>query len=164
MSDFKKIMVAVAFSPYTEGIFQYAARLASSLNTDLVITNIINKRDVSAIKRLVQLGYEVDSDHYIQGVKEERQQILNQLLQNNDIDPKRIKIIFKVGNPVRDLLDVGIAENVDMIIMGIKAQTELEQILIGSVAEKVFRRSPITIVSYREENLAKRLRKRLKNK
>ncbi|MBT3388102.1 MAG: universal stress protein [Desulfobacula sp.] len=164
MSDFKKIMVAVAFSPYTEGIFQYAARLASSLNTDLVITNIINKRDVSAIKRLVQLGYEVDSNHYIRGMKEERQQILNQLLQNNDIDPEKIKIIFKVGNPVRDLLDVGIAENVDMIIMGIKARTGLEHILIGSVAEKVFRRSPITVVSYREENLAKRMRKRLKNK
>lgn len=164
MSDFKKIMVAVAFSPYTEGVFQYAARLATNLNADLVVTNIINKRDVSAIKRLVQLGYEVDSDDYIRGMKEERQHILNQLLQDNDIDPNRIKTIFKVGNPVKDLLDIGIAENVDMLIMGIKAQTGLEHALIGSVAERVFRRSPITIVSYREENLAQRLRKRLKSK
>ncbi len=163
MSDFKKIMVAVAFSPYTEGIFKYAARLASSLDADLVIANIINKRDVKAIMRLVQQGYEVDSDDYVRGMTEERQQILNQLLQNNDLDPKRIKTIFKVGNPVNDLLDIGVTENVDMIIMGIKAQTSLEHALIGSVAEKVFRRSPITIVSYREENLAKRLRKRLKN-
>ena len=164
MSDFKKIMVAVAFSPYTEGIFQYAARLVSSLDADLVIANIINKRDVKAIMRLVQQGYEVDSDDYVRGMTEERQLILNQLLQNNDIDPKRIKTIFKVGNPVNDLLDIGVTENVDMIIMGIKAQTSLEHVLIGSVAEKVFRRSPITIVSYREENLAKRLLKRLKNK
>jgi len=164
MSDFKKIMVAVAFSPYTEGIFKYAARLASSLDADLVIANIINKRDVKAIMRLVQQGYEVDSDDYVRGMTEERQLILNQLLQNNDLDPKRIKIIFKVGNPVNDLLDIGVTENVDMIIMGIKAQNSLEHVLIGSVAEKVFRRSPITVVSYREENLAKRLRKRLKNK
>lgn len=164
MSDFKKIMVAVAFSPYTEGIFKYAAQLASSLDADLVIANIINKRDVKAIMRLVQQGYEVDSDDYVRGMTEERQLILNQLLQNNDLDPKRIKTIFKVGNPVNDLLDIGLTENVDMIIMGIKAQTSLEHALIGSVAEKVFRRSPITVVSYREENLAKRLRKRLKNK
>ena len=66
-------------------------------------------------------------------MKEERQHILNQLLQDNDIDPKRIKTIFKVGNPVKDLLDIGIAENVDMIIMGIKARTGLENVLIGSV-------------------------------
>ena len=106
MSDFKKIMVAVAFSPYTEGIFKYAAGLASSLDADLVIANIINKRDVKAIMRLVQQGYEVDSDDYVRGMTEERQLILNQLLQNNDFDPKRIKTIFKVGNPVNDLLDI----------------------------------------------------------
>jgi nucleotide-binding universal stress UspA family protein len=164
MSDFNKIMVAVAFSPYTEGVFHYAARLATHLDADLLIANIINKRDVSAIKRLVQQGYEVDSDNYVRGVEDERREILSYLLQNSNLKSERIKTIFKVGNPVDDLLNISITENIDMIIMGIKAQTELEHILIGSVAEKMFRRSPITIVSYREETIAKRLRRRIKSK
>ena len=58
MSDFNKIMVAVAFSPYTKGVSHYAARLVTNLNADLLVVNIINKRDVNAIKRLVQQGYE----------------------------------------------------------------------------------------------------------
>ncbi len=164
MSDLKKIMVAVAFSPYTKGVFHYAARLATNLDADLLVVNIINKRDVNAIKRLVQQGYEVDSNDYIHGVEDERRQILNQLLQNSNLKQERIKTIFKVGHPVDDLLNISIVENIDMIIMGIKAQTELEHILIGSVAEKMFRRSPITIVSYREETVAKRLRERIKNR
>lgn len=163
MSDFKKILVAVAFSPYTEGIFHYAARLATGLDAGLVVASIINQRDVSAINRIVQLGYEVDSDHYVRGVEEERRQILNQLIQKSHLTPDRIKTIFKVGNPVDDLLKISVAENVDMVIMGIRAQTELEHILIGSVAEKMFRRSPITIVSYREDNLAQRLTRRIHN-
>ncbi len=164
MNDFKKIMVAVAFSPYTKGIFQYAAKMALALDTDLVITNIIDKRDVKAINRLVQLGYEVDSHHYVQGMKEERQQILDQLLEDVELDPNRVKTIYKVGNPVQDLLEIGIDEGVDMIIMGLKAQSVLEHVLVGSVAEKAFRQSPITLVSYREESLAVSLKKRLKRK
>jgi nucleotide-binding universal stress UspA family protein len=47
--------------------------------------------------------------------------------------------------------------------MGVKGSTDLEQIFIGSVAEKLFRRSPVTVISYRDEKSAQRLRKRIQS-
>ena len=161
MPEFNKIMVAIAFSPYSEGILQYAANLSKRLGSELIICSIINQRDVNAIKRIVQLGYEVDSDHYVRGVKAERKTILDELIEKQGIDQKQIKILFKIGNPVYELMKTAIAEDVDMIVMGIKANTGFEQMVVGSVAEKAFRRSPVTIVSYRDPSIARRLQKRI---
>lgn len=43
----------------------------------------------------------------------------------------------------------------------IRDRTDFLHTLTGSVAEKVFRRSPVTIVSFRDEKNASYLRKRL---
>jgi nucleotide-binding universal stress UspA family protein len=62
---------------------------------------------------------------------------------------------------VKELLKIAIKEDVDLMIMGIKSCSNLEYALIGSVAEKVFRRSPVSILSYRDEQHAERLRKHI---
>ena len=57
-------------------------------------------------------------------------------------------------------MKIALRENVDLIVMGVKGRSEIEHVLVGSVAEMMFRRSPITIVSYRGQK-ARRLRKRV---
>ena len=161
MSNFSKIMAAIAFSPYSEGILQYAANLSKAMKAELIVCSIINQRDVNAIKGIVQLGYEVDSDNYVRGVEVERKNLLDELIEKLNIYPNQIKTIFKVGDPVHDLIKTASDQDVDMIVMGIRAHTKFEHMIVGSVAEKVFRRSPINIVSYRDPSIARRLQKRI---
>jgi nucleotide-binding universal stress UspA family protein len=52
-------------------------------------------------------------------------------------------------------------EKVDLVVMGIKGRTDLEYIFVGSVAEKLFQRSPVPIISYRDAKNAARLRSRI---
>jgi nucleotide-binding universal stress UspA family protein len=160
MNEIRKIMVALAFSPYSEGILGYAGMLARKFDAELVVASVINKRDVKAIKHIVQLGYEVDSNDYVQSVETERRDILNALLRKQGLDEEKVKIIFKVGNPIDELLNAAVAEQVDMIVMGLKAKNEMENLLVGSVAGKIFRYSPITVVSYRDDDIARRLHQR----
>ena len=75
----------------------------------------------------------------------------------------KIKTIIQVGDPADELLKIAVREKVDMIVMGIKGRTNLEYMFVGSVAEKMFRRSPVPIVSYRDEISADRLRKRIRS-
>ena len=49
MDEIKKIMVALGFSEYAEGIFNYADKLAAKLGAELIVANIINSRDVEAV-------------------------------------------------------------------------------------------------------------------
>ena len=74
MDSVKKVMVAVGFTEYSEGLLDYAAQVAKTLQAELLVVNVINVRDVDAIGSIAAMGYEVDSEHYVSGIKEVRQQ------------------------------------------------------------------------------------------
>ena len=161
MGAAKKILVATGFNQYTEGLLNYAAGIAKSMNAELIVANIINSRDIEAVGTIAAMGYEVDSENYVAGLKAERQKELDDILKKVAPAPEKVRAIFKIGNPSDELLKVAVKENIDLIIMGIKSRTDLEYFFVGSVAEKVFRRSPIPILSYRDEANAERLKKHI---
>ena len=161
MDETKKIMVALAFSEYADGIFGYAAKLAKRLDAELIVTSIINLRDVQAVGTISSMGYDVDSEQYVANIRNERQSKLEKLKNKYSFPDDKIKTVIRVGDPVDELLKIAVKESVDMIVMGIKGRTNLEYMFVGSVAEKMFRRSPVPIVSYRDDKNAERLRKRI---
>jgi nucleotide-binding universal stress UspA family protein len=161
MEDKKKIMVALAFSEHAKDIFNYAVGLAQYAEADLVVVNIINSRDVQAVRKISAMGYDVDGEHYVEGVRAERQAILEQIIQASAFPPEKISTIFKVGNPVDELLKLTVEKDIDLIVTGIKGHTDVEHFFVGSVAEKLFRRSPVPVISYRTKEQAERLRNRI---
>ena len=162
MKDIKTIMVALGFSNYAQETFDYAAELSRNLGADLFIASVINVKDVEAVRKISAMGYNVDGEHYVQGIKDERKQLLKQILEKSPYQDDHIRIIFRVGHPVDELLKTIVKENVDMVVMGLKGRTDLEHVLVGSVAEKLFRKSPVPVVSHRDKKSAEKLRQRLR--
>lgn len=155
------IIVALGFSPYAGEIFNYAAGLALKLDADLAVVHVINARDVATVTTISGMGYEVDEEHYIENIKKERNKILDEIIKSASFPKARIRAIFKVGNPVDELLKAAVEEKADMIVMGTKGRTDLAHVFVGSVAEKVFHRSPVPVVSFRDEKTAQRMRHRI---
>ncbi|MBC8318512.1 MAG: universal stress protein [Desulfobulbaceae bacterium] len=163
MKQIKKILVPVAFSPFTEGIVQYAIMFANSLSVErLIFMNVINQRDLDTVELISSFGYDVDKSHYIQEIKKQRSESLEKMLDRLDFPKDKMKFVMTIGNPSMKLLEYGVKQEVDIIIMGLRAKSDLIHVFTGSVAEKMFKSSPITIVSYREESLAAPLRKHIK--
>ena len=162
MDEFQKVMVALSFAEHSQDKFRYAARLAKKMNAALIACSVINSRDVEAVRRIVSMGYDVDGEHYVESIRKERRQLLDQYIAISGFPTEKIQVIFRVGNPADELLKIAVEESVGLIVMGIKGRSELERLLVGSVAEKLFRRSPIPIVSYRDPKSAERLLKRLR--
>jgi nucleotide-binding universal stress UspA family protein len=161
MDEIKKIMVALGFSEYAEGIFNYADMLAAKLGAELIVANTINSRDVEAVAVITNMGYELDPERYIKELKEERLKAFEEVAKKATLARDSMKLILQIGNPIDELLKIIVRENVDAVVMGVKGRTDLEQIFIGSVAEKLFRRSPVTVISYRDEKSGQSQRKRI---
>ena len=149
MPEVNKILVAICFSDYCPGTFAYATRLATQLQAELVVANVINIKDVQAIGRIESMGYSISAEDYVKGVQEERQAELDKMIAASGFPKEKIKTIFKVGHPFEELLKMTKEEKVDMVVMGAKGRSNVEHLLVGSVAEKMFRHSPVTVASYR---------------
>jgi nucleotide-binding universal stress UspA family protein len=162
MSKIKKIMVALGFTDYAQGTFDYAVTLAEGLGAELFIASIINNKDVDAVGAISSLGYEVNGENYTQGIKEDRRKRLQEILDRSPCTKDTVRVVFRTGHPIDELLALTLEENVDLIVMGVKGRTDLKSVLVGSVAEKMFRKSPVPIISFRDEESARRLRKRIR--
>ena len=145
------IVAAIAFSKYSQAILDYGLSLAADLGAEVVVANIIHSRDVEAVGRIENMGYKVDPYDYIRGVRAERQAILESMIKDASFPAERLKTISKVGHPADKLIQIIDEEGIDLIVMGAKGRTDLPHALLGSVAQKLFRHSPVPVLSYRDK-------------
>ena len=158
---FTKILVPIAFSKYSQGILQFAANLAEPLGAELRIANVVNERDLEAVERIASFGYKVDGDHYIKTIQKERVEKLDEILSKIDFPEEKYSFTFLAGDPTTELLKLVIKEDIDLVVMGTKNK-DIRNLFTGSVAERMFRKCPVSIVSYRGEDIAAGLTKRIK--
>ncbi len=155
----KKILVPIAFSKYSQGILNYAAGIAEPLGAELLVVNVINERDLQAVNKIASFGYKVDTESYLKTLKSEKREELKTLTASMTLPDEQVSFSFRVGDPTNELLKLVVDKNIDMVIMGIKTH-DVRHIFAGSVAERMFHKCPVTIVSYRDKEISERLLKR----
>jgi nucleotide-binding universal stress UspA family protein len=151
MPEVNKILAAICFSEYCDDTLNYAVRLADQLQAELIVANVINIRSVRAIGAVESMGYSVSAEDYVKGVIEERKGQLQQVLAKSGIPEDTIKSTFKMGHIFEELIKVVKDEGVDLVVMGHKGLSDHPRLLVGSVAEKMFRHSPVSVVFYRKK-------------
>ncbi len=155
-----KILVPVAFSKYSQNIVNYAADIAGPLDAELHIVNIINARDLDAVSKISSFGYNVDSDEYIEIVKKDHDVQIRKMTENLPISQDKMVFYYVVGDPTTELLRYVVEKKMDLVVMGIKTK-DIRHLFAGSVAERIFRRCPVPILSYRGDDIAERFEKRV---
>lgn len=162
MLAIRKVMVPTAFYGHAGELIRFAAGLAEPFRAELIVVNIINVRDIETLQRASSYGTIINDEQFIQQTEDDRRMELANLLKDIAFPAERIRIIFRIGHPADALLKLAVEEEVDMIVMGIRDRSDFLYTLTGSVADRLFQRSPVTIVSFRDEKNAELLRKKLK--
>ncbi|MCK5164635.1 MAG: universal stress protein [Desulfobacula sp.] len=161
MDDIKKILVPLAFTDYSQGVLNCAAQVALKNDARLIVLSIINSRDIESVESIVSMGYDVDAEHYVEVIRKDRKQKLNKMADEAGIDRESVKVLFKIGKPVDEILKVINKEAPDLVVMGTRGRANLKNGIMGAVAGKVFKRSPVNVLSYRDEDVKKSLEKKL---
>ena len=71
----------------------------------------------------------------------------NQLEQIRPVDPRiAVRHIFLEGDPATEIVRYAAEAGMDLIVMGTHGRTGLERLLMGSVAERVLREAPCSVL------------------
>ena len=161
MLNIQKIMVACDFSRYSKDTLAYAAFLAEKIQAELIIINVINKRDVDTILRVgegqfdrkIEKYVEKSAEDYVKRLTDERTRQMEKLIEEISCAHLPIKKVIRVGVPFQELIRAIKDEKADLMVMGPKGRGNLAEVLFGSNAEKLFRQCPIPLLSIRSKTI-----------
>ncbi len=152
MKTIDKIMVAVDFSDYSLPATRYAARLARDASAELLLVNVINQRDVDMAKKVAEKAPTFSFNDYLEETRRDREECFQQLIQDAATEDLPVKTSIRMGVPYEELLAVITAKKPDLLVMAVKGRGNLVDTIVGSCAQKMFRRSPIPLLSIRGDS------------
>lgn len=147
-------------SDYTRMTIEEALTVTKGIPAEIVLLNVINNRDIDAIRTVSPyFPGNFSAETYIERISmERRQQITEMIDQLFPEDKPRMRILIHVGIPYEAILKAIDKEKVDLVVLATKGKTNLAGTLHGSNAEKVFRHSPVPVLSARRRESFSRKR------
>lgn len=150
----KNVLAAIDFSLYSRPVLEYAGEMGEITNAEIRVIHIINQEAIDQVEKAVNKK-RPDSFILAKHLAEEsgrRELKLKAMVKNtSSLEGKNIKIIIGQGIPHVEILAAIDRENIDFLVFGPKGRSNLQGFLFGSVAEKLFRHSPVPVMSLRSK-------------
>ena len=141
------IMAAVDLSDYSVATVRYSVWLAMKLNADLLMVSVINQRDLDMVQRAMA-GYERFSfSNYFVDQVQDRERKMKELFEAASPGLVNCRYIVKNGIPYRELLTAIEEEKPDLMVVSTKGRSNVADVVVGSTARKMYRRSPVPLIS-----------------
>ena len=151
---FTKILYPTDFSDTAGKSLQYIKALRKAGAQKIVLLNVINQRILDSLETIHKVAYfqdgryEEDREATLQKLEEERRKKMVPLV--TELEAAGFEVITRIekGHPVTEILKVEKDEAVSAIVMGSHGRNDIVEALIGTVSEKVVRRSktPVLLV------------------
>lgn len=149
MQKITKIMVAVDQSDYALPSLSYASDLARALNARIILASIYNQRDYATVQNTIAPFDPKLSERIFEEQMDDRRNYVNRLTKKAGAEGTVVRKIVRVGVPYQELLAIIKEEQPDLLVMGTKGRSNLGDTIVGSCAQKMYRRSPIPVLSLR---------------
>ncbi|MFN4261230.1 MAG: universal stress protein [Gemmataceae bacterium] len=139
MRDVQTIVCPVDFSPTAREAFEVAGALAVSHHARLVVLHVWQANEPLVSFGRIQVRVRTEQP---------RSQLWQQLHALQLSDPAvRVEYWLTEGNPADQILEISRQVHCDLIVMGTRGQTNLRQLPLGSVAERVLRKSGYPVLT-----------------
>lgn len=144
MIAFRRILVPYDFSPHATRALRAAARLLAPGGRVVVLHVVVPMLPVTELTAATVTSYLAPDELVAQSRRE-----LDRALAAAVPRALRPRVAGKVvvGDPYQEI--VAAARGMDLVVMSTTGRTGLAHLLIGSVAEKVVRHSPVPVLTLR---------------
>jgi nucleotide-binding universal stress UspA family protein len=139
----RRILYATDFSTYANQAYFHAVELAQQHNAKLYVVHVCPIPVSLPIEGPDAFG-RIPLDGEIQEDIEYWRQQLEQIQPLDD--HIAVDHVLLEGDPADEIVRFAIDARIDLIVLGIHGRTRIERLLLGSVAEKVVREGPCSVL------------------
>jgi nucleotide-binding universal stress UspA family protein len=136
-----KILVPVDFSEPSKQALAYGASLALQFKAKLFIAHVV------PCTPFVAEAYPIDTFECEKTRYEAAKADMATLLPPEYTDKIQTEIIVKVGDVHDELLGIMSSEGIDLVVMGTHGRRAFERFLLGSVTERMLRKSAVPVLT-----------------
>ncbi|MBW2428950.1 MAG: universal stress protein, partial [Deltaproteobacteria bacterium] len=142
---FQKILYPTDFSDVAEKALTYSKKLKDSGAKEVVVLHVIDDRGFDRLQRIM-------GDNKFEALKKSREEETQKQLEGiaKELTEAVLKVTPRVeaGMPIREILRVEKEEDVSALVIGSHGMSNLQELFLGSVSEKVIRRSktPVFVI------------------
>jgi nucleotide-binding universal stress UspA family protein len=147
---FKKVLIALDYDPTAQKIAESGFSIAKSLGAEVILLHVISDLVYySSIEYSPIMGFDGYMDmgplqlDTIDGLKKASLQYLEK--SKHHLGDKAIKTLVKEGDFAESILEAAKELHADIIVMGSHSRKWLENIVMGSVTEKVLHLTSIPL-------------------
>lgn len=146
-----KVLIALDYSESTMGVFEKGKELAQSMNAKVVLVHVLSETtQYSYLNYSPILGFDETSEmdvlqtNTVKDVRLAAEQFLDRF--KEQFAGLEVSTVLKQGDYADQILSAAEETGADIIVLGTRNRKGLDKILIGSVAEKVLKRSKVPIM------------------
>lgn len=143
--DIRKILVPTDFSANSEPALDYAAAMAPKFGAAIHLLHVC---EVPSVTTGSMDAYAVAYSDWSQKLGDEAEQGLARLQGRFTGIPVSTEVLF--GNPARCIVTAAKTNDADLIVMGTHGHGPVMHLMMGNVAERVVRMSPVPVLTVRQ--------------
>ena len=149
IQNVKKILAPIDFSEISMEAMRGAMELAKGIGAEVHLVHIIAPHH-----HFIPLPLATNAEQSRELVREaamleQAEEELKRIKKDEFGDSKNVVTFAEVGHPVQKLLDYAKRNEIDLIMLATHGRTGAEHLVIGSVAEKLVRYAPCSVLVYR---------------
>ncbi len=143
----KKILVPTDFSPTARLAHRAAARLARQTGAQLVFLHVVEEMGLSQWRAALEAESGSDPAARMARMAEKEMQYLIAADELHDVD---CRCCVEYGDPYTHIAEQVVQQRADMIVMGSDGASGLDEVLVGSTAERVIRLARCPVLTVKE--------------
>ena len=147
MLSIKTVLVPTDFSDASETALNYGKAMAEAFGASLHLVHVME--DLLAHAWAAEV-YVASAPNLREEIERESRQRLESMLPPSDRERLRAEVALLAGNPFIEIIRYAKANGIDLIVMGTHGRGPIAHMLLGSVAEKVVRKSPCPVLTVRD--------------